>query len=126
MWIWWYSLAVNLFLWLKTFGMYSTLPLVLVIVFGLYDVVYKARQYDEYAFELLLACVGICVLLLIMVINIYTFSIYLFLMVFVYMLKKGKDIFIYSLKYIGFTYAFSFVSSILTYVVFYASLLNEV
>ena len=126
MWIWWYSLAVNLFLWLKIFGIYSTLPLILVIVFGLYDVICKARQYEEYAFELLLACTGICVLLLIMVINIYTFSIYLSLMVFVYMLKKGKDIFIYPPKFIRIANAFSFVSSILTYFLLYASMENEV
>jgi len=126
MWIWWYSLAVNMFLWLKSFGMYSTIPLVLVIVFGLYDVLCKAKQYEEYAFELLLVCIGIGILLLIMVFNIYTFSIYLAFMVFVYLLKKGKDIFIYPPTFIRIANAFSFTSSILTYFFLYASMENEV
>ena len=126
MWIWWYSLAINMFLWSKPLGLISTVPLILVVFFGLYDVVCKAKQYDEYSFELLLLCTAICVLLLILYINLYTFSIYLSLLVFLYMLKRGKDIFIYPPKFIRIANAVSFCSSILTYFLLYASLENEV
>ena len=126
MWIWWYSFAINLFLWTKSYGSMSALPLFLVVVFGLYDVVSKFRNFEEYEFELLMACIGICVLLLITMIHIYAFSIYLGFIIFVYLLKKGKDIFLYPPKFIRLANAFSFLSSIMTYLLLYAAMEKEV
>ncbi len=125
--IWLYSLAINLYLWLNSLNLpYSSLPLIFLIIFGLYDVLYKVRQQKEYAYELMLASVGICIVLLILVINIVSFSIYLAIVVLLYLLKKGKNCFIYPPFDIRIANAFSFISSILTYLLLHASIKNEV
>lgn len=125
--IWWYALAVNIFLWLKTFQIsYAPLPLIVVVIFGLYDAIYKIKKEEEYALELMLASIGICIILLITFIDTVSFSIYLTLIILIYLLKKGKNCFIYPPLDIRIANAFSFISSSLTYLLLNASINNEV
>ena len=84
------------------------------------------KMNQDYDFELLLVALGICVVLLILVINIVYFSIILSLVILIYLWKTGKNYFIYPPFDIRIANAFSFISSILTYLFLYATINNEV
>lgn len=128
MWLWWYSLCINLFLWLRYADMnkyVSLLPVFILVLYAIYDI-YK--QKNEKEFDLLLMSIAITLIILVVVaehIFMY-FSICLCVLIFVYMIKKGKDIFIYPPKIIRIANAISFISSVFTYITIYAAMEGEI
>lgn len=127
MWLWWYSLCINLFLWLRDAGldtMICAVPLIILVFYALYDLYCRTEDYE---FDMLLLSIAICILVLVFVtdhIFLY-FSVCLAILIFVYMIRKGKDILLYPPKFIRIANAISFISSIFTYITMYAAIEKE-
>lgn len=128
MWLWWYSLCINLFLWLKYASVNKficLIPLAVLVLYASYDLYASCNEKE---FDLLLLGISITIIVLVLITDqiFMYFSICLCVLIFIYMVKKGKDIFIYPPKMIRIANAISFICSIFTYITIYAAMENEI
>lgn len=127
MWLWWYSLCVNLFLWMKYVNInifLSLIPLVLLIAYAIYDE-FKSKEHND--FNIFLICITFVFIILVMVtdqIFLY-FSIFLCILVFLYLIKRGKDFFLHAPKIIRIGNAITFITTVFTYISLYGAIENE-
>lgn len=126
MWLWWYSLCVNLYLWMKYIKLnkfLSLIPLCLVLAYAIYDEF--NNEYND--FNIFLICItGTFIVLVLVTEEIFLyFSICLCVFIFLYFLKRGKDYFLYAPKIIRISNAITFITSIFTYITLYAAIENE-
>lgn len=130
MWLWWYSLCVNLFLWMKYINInkfVSLLPLILLVGYAIHDAKKRYDEKQDNDFNIFLICITCIFIVLVFFtdqIFLY-FSIFLCVLVFFYMIKKGKDYFLHPPKLIRIGNAITFITTVFTYISLYGSIEGE-